>query len=72
MPDLLMMTHYVLENLNSLKSVPPMFAQSGQNGQIGLNVQPLVEVGCRKESETAFCPKTLVVMTMGVQVNRGK
>ena len=72
MPDLLTMTHYVLENLNSLKSVPPMFAQCGQNGQIGLNVQPLVEVGCRKESETAFCLKILVVMTMLVWVNLGK
>ena len=72
MPDLLTMTHYVLENLNSLKSVQLMFAQCGQNGQIGLNVQPLVEVGCRKESGTAFCPKTLEVMTMGVWVNLGK
>ena len=72
MPDHLTMIRYVLENLNSLKSVQLIIAQCGLNGQIGLNVQPLVEVGCRKESETAFCPKTLEVMIMGVWVNLGK
>ena len=72
MPDLLLMTHCVLENLNSLKSVPQMFVLYGQNGLTGLNVQPLVGVGCKKESETASCPKILVAMIMAVWVNLGK